>query len=66
MSVHPAIDENWPTLAALVRTLDALDGRTITVARESKGDTTALAREVARELSKPGGPQIARRAIANR
>lgn len=60
------VEEQWPVLAALERFLDGLDGRTVTVQRVETGNVDDLAERVARALSRPGGPQIAQRAIADR
>jgi hypothetical protein len=50
-----------------VAVLDELDGRTITVTRATQRvDHAALARDVAREFNKPGGPKIRQRAIDKR
>lgn len=61
-------------LERYMKQLDELDGRTVEVnavaAAATAGvtgqDIAELAQKIARELSKPGGPQIAQRAIANR
>jgi hypothetical protein len=52
-------------LGALKRDLEDLTKKPHQVVL-SQSDKATLAREVARELSKPGGPQIAQRAIAQR
>lgn len=67
----PAVEKHWPHLVALIDTLNALDGRQVVVKTKEQrtaidSDDADLALRVARELSKPGGPQIAKRAIANR
>lgn len=59
----------WDHVYELARRLDDLDGREVEVKVKTKSkdkDIQELAEAVAREFSKPGGPQISSRAISNR
>jgi len=68
---HPVIQEHWGSLAVLIDTLEQLTSKehvvtTTTTPTLAPTDIASIAEAVARELSRPGGPQIAQRAIANR
>ena len=56
------VAKNWPNLAALLDTLDGLDGRTVTVGQQA-ADDRELAERVAKELNRAGGPKISQKAI---
>lgn len=58
------IAENWPHLAALITTLDALDQRQTTVAHPGKAEEEQFNRFIAK-LNRTGSPKISPRAIAS-
>lgn len=61
------VERILPELAALKRTLQSLpDVKTAPRSTTGSSDMTALAEEVVRVLNTPGGPTLAKRAVADR